>query len=233
MKIFACDLSSSFFSAAIYSEENYLGEMVIKNSSTHTENFFSNLKFFLEKFSLSLPDFDCFLTGAGPGSFTGLRIGYSIMKTFSYSAQKPLIEISSIKSLVYNFKFSDRLIVPVLNAYNNQVFAGIYRFEKNSLVTVLEEGLTTVDEIIAQIGEAPAIIAGDMNDKLRMVNLAFIPQNIYMAQREENILRASSMIKYALENNRISESFLKEKLFLKEPNYLKKSYAEISLEKRG
>ncbi len=70
--------------------------------SRHSENLFPLLMEMLEKHDLKLSDFDCFGCVTGPGSFTGIRIGMSVIKGFGFALNKPIVAISSLELLAQN-----------------------------------------------------------------------------------------------------------------------------------
>ncbi len=89
--------------------------------SKHSEAFFPNLEEVLSNLKLKIADFDCVACVIGPGSFTGVRIGMSVAKSFSYSLKIPLITMSSLELLAQNIT-SDRPICAVIDAGSGLVY---------------------------------------------------------------------------------------------------------------
>ena len=71
---------------------------------------------------------DAIAVAAGPGSFTGLRIGSATAKGLGLALKKPLVEIPTVGALAYNLYDSRALICPIMDARRSQVYTGIYRF---------------------------------------------------------------------------------------------------------
>jgi len=123
-------------------------------------------------------ELDAIAVGAGPGSFTGLRIGMATAKGIAFAAQKPLWAVSSLAALAWDaelhlandqlFTHVDGLIVAVLDGRRSEVFAGCYRHQQ----LVGEERVFAPAELVSWVrslaGDAPAIsYAGDAIDVYR------------------------------------------------------------------
>lgn len=97
---------------------------------THSETTQALVESSLASSNLSLKDVDYFVAVTGPGSFTGLRIGVSLVKTLACTQKKPCIAVNTLSALAYEtatvFKNdSHTLIVPLIDARNERVFAKI------------------------------------------------------------------------------------------------------------
>ena len=90
----------------------------------------------------SMEDFDAFALSAGPGSYTGLRIGAASVKGLSFALDKAVISISTLKSMLLGFKESDPikgneydLFCPILDSRKDEVYLAIYDSEYNEIVS--------------------------------------------------------------------------------------------------
>ena len=81
---------------------------------------------------LDLETLDAVAVAAGPGSFTGLRIGSATAKGLGLALKKPLISVSTIDAMAYGLFGSADLVVPIMDAKRNQVYTGIYCFHMQS-----------------------------------------------------------------------------------------------------
>ncbi len=97
--------------------------------SRHSENLFPLLDKALNENGFNLNDFDVFSCVVGPGSFTGIRIGLSVIKGFAFALNKPVVAINSLELLAYSRLNADKPIVSVINAgaglVYNQVFESL------------------------------------------------------------------------------------------------------------
>ena len=112
---------------------------------------------------LDLNSIDAIAVAAGPGSFTGLRIGSATAKGLGLALDKPLVHVPTVDALAYNLYGTDRVICPLMDARRNQVYTGIYEFKQEEL-SVIEPQMAVGIEVIAEKLRAlgrPVIFLGD------------------------------------------------------------------------
>ena len=152
MKILALDSSGLVASVAIVEEidgnQNLLAEYTVNYKKTHSQTLLPMLDEIVKMIELDLKSIDAIALAAGPGSFTGLRIGSATAKGLGFALEKPLIEIPTVDGLAYNLYGTDRVICPLMDARRNQVYTGIYEFCSSSL-HVLEPQMAAGIEVIA------------------------------------------------------------------------------------
>ncbi len=88
---------------------------------------FRHVDFLLQELSLRLDEFDLFAVAAGPGSFTGLRVGLTAVKGWAEVYQKPIAAISGLEAIAVQSHSTVPLLVPVLDARRGQIYFGFYR----------------------------------------------------------------------------------------------------------
>jgi tRNA threonylcarbamoyladenosine biosynthesis protein TsaB len=102
----------------------------------------------LKKNSLLLSDFDCLVVGAGPGSFTGLRISFSIVKGFSISLGKPVIALGSFSSVAEKVKKVSSRIAVISDAKRGLIYAATFVAMDNTLVNKEKENLYLLEDFL-------------------------------------------------------------------------------------
>ena len=99
MIILAIDTTTFTGSIALLKDTKLIAEVDIDSSSTYSERLLPAVDFLLKTNHLSIQNMDGFAVSVGPGSFTGIRIGLSTVKSFSYASGKPVAGVSTLKAL--------------------------------------------------------------------------------------------------------------------------------------
>lgn len=114
---------------------------------------FRHLEFLLNDLSLKLDQFDLFAVSAGPGSFTGLRVGLTAAKGWAEVYKKPVIGVSALEAVAIQSSAKSSAVVPVLDARRAQVYFGVYRRTNAGLALDGEEFVVTPAEFAAKLQE--------------------------------------------------------------------------------
>ena len=158
MKILGIDSSGIVASAALIDEERLIAEYTINNKKTHSETLLPMIASLLEAVDTDINDVDAVAIAAGPGSFTGLRIGAATAKGLAMAIDKPIIPVPTCEGLAYNLYGNSGLVCPVMDARRNQVYTGIYSFiktdsEKVESETIMDETAMDINELIEILNE--------------------------------------------------------------------------------
>ncbi|HEV2387674.1 MAG TPA: tRNA (adenosine(37)-N6)-threonylcarbamoyltransferase complex dimerization subunit type 1 TsaB [Candidatus Acidoferrales bacterium] len=150
----AVDTSTMAGSLAILDNERVLGVVGMATEETYSSRLFRHLQFLLDELSLALGNFDLFSVAAGPGSFTGLRVGLAAVKGWAEVFGKPVAAASVLEAAASLAASPEPLLVCVLDARRGQVFGAVY--EKRDRVPVLrgEEVVLAPEEFLASLKEA-------------------------------------------------------------------------------
>lgn len=130
MKILALDSSGLVASVALVQDGVLLGEYTINHKKTHSQTLLPMLEQLKGMTELNLEEIDAIALAAGPGSFTGLRIGSATAKGLGLALNKPLVEVPTLEGLAYQLYGTDKLVCPLMDARRNQVYTGVYEFVK-------------------------------------------------------------------------------------------------------
>ena len=131
MKILGLDSSGLVASVAIIEDGEMRGEYTINYKKTHSQTLLPMLDEIVKMLEFDLETIDAIAVAGGPGSFTGLRIGSATAKGLGLALNKPLIHIPTVDGMAYQLFGNGGLICPIMDARRNQVYTGIYRFEKD------------------------------------------------------------------------------------------------------
>ena len=167
MKILALDSSGLVASVAVVEHDgtngNLLAEYTVNYKKTHSQTLLPMLDEIGRMIELDLNSIDAIAVAAGPGSFTGLRIGSATAKGLGLALDKPLVHVPTVDALAYNLYGTDGVICPLMDARRNQVYTGIYEFKQEEL-SVIEPQMAVGIEVIAEKLRAlgrPVIFLGD------------------------------------------------------------------------
>jgi tRNA threonylcarbamoyladenosine biosynthesis protein TsaB len=123
----ALDTSSAAGSLAVLRDERVIGTVSTWTNEIYSSRMFRHVDFLLAELSLGLRDFDLFAVAAGPGSFTGLRVGLAAAKGWAEVYQKPIAAVSALEAIAAQSHSQASVVVPVLDAHRGQVYFGVYR----------------------------------------------------------------------------------------------------------
>ena len=148
MKILALDSSGLVASVALVQDENLLAEYTVNYKKTHSQTLLPMLDEIAGMIELDLETVDAIAVAAGPGSFTGLRIGSATAKGLGLALKKPLIAVPTVEALAYNLYDVPGLVCPIMDARRNQVYTGMYRFENHRMMTVKDQRAIGVEQLL-------------------------------------------------------------------------------------
>ena len=134
MKILALDTSGTNLSVCVLEDEKVIAEFNLCAGMTHSETLLPAIDEMLSKSKIEIDSIDVLACGIGPGSFTGLRIGIATVKGFALSLEKKVIGIPTLLGLAYNVPYFDGIICSLIDAKNNNIYAGMYEYKNDELV---------------------------------------------------------------------------------------------------
>lgn len=187
MKLIAIDSSGLVASVAIVTEASMLAEYTVNYKKTHSQTLLPMLSEIVKMVEIDMSDVDAIAVAAGPGSFTGLRIGSATAKGLGLALDKPIISVPTLEALAFNLFGTDRLICPMMDARRNQVYSGLYEFQGNELKILKHQSAVSVDDIIQEInslgreiifvGDGTAVYSNIIEDGIK-VNYTFAPVHL-------------------------------------------------------
>jgi tRNA threonylcarbamoyl adenosine modification protein YeaZ/ribosomal-protein-alanine acetyltransferase len=153
MRILAVDTSTTAATAAIMEDGRLTAETILNISRAHSQRIMGLIDELFKKSGLTPSDIDVFACSAGPGSFTGLRIGASVIKGMAQVARKPVVAVPTLDALAYNLFNCSGFVCPILDAQRGMVYSNIYSWDKGLLIKNSEFGVIHIDELIMLIKE--------------------------------------------------------------------------------
>lgn len=129
MLILAIDTAATTAAAALTDGERLIAEFSMNRTLTHSETMLPMIKAMLGTAQVKTGDIDMFACAAGPGSFTGVRIGVSMVKGLAFGSSKPCVGVSTLEALAFNLDGfpPDAIICPVMDARRGQFYNALFR----------------------------------------------------------------------------------------------------------
>ena len=153
MKILGLDSSGLVASVAVVEDDTLLSEYTVNHKKTHSQTLLPMLDEIVRMIELDLNEVDAIAVAAGPGSFTGLRIGSATAKGLGLALDKPLIAVPTVDALAYNLYETHGVICPLMDARRNQVYTGIYEFADGKFQVISAQEAISIEEIIEKINQ--------------------------------------------------------------------------------
>jgi tRNA threonylcarbamoyladenosine biosynthesis protein TsaB len=225
MRILALDTSTNVASVAILEDDVVIGEYSCNKGKTHSQRLMPMIQSLLEKVGLCATDMDAFSASIGPGSFTGLRIGVTTVKSMAFAAGKPVISVNTLDALACNLSMSKALLCPIIDARNNQVFTAIYKYVNGKLERLTDYLGIHINELVDIIRsmEGEIILLGDACTMHRDYFVSELGERLSIAPPNTVLAKASSVA--VLARNAFLDGKL-ESCYDMVPFYLRKSQAE-------
>lgn len=169
MKILGIDTSAVVSSCAICETGGHSRVIAcgsLNTKLTHSQTLIPFMESLLKGADIKLDEIDAFAVSAGPGSFTGLRIGISAIKGMAFAQKKPVRAVSTLLGIAHNFTVTDAVICAVMDARCNQVYNALFRVQNGIVMRLCDDRAMFIDELkddLSKYGER-IILAGDGAD---------------------------------------------------------------------
>ena len=163
MLIFAFETSAKAGSVALLRDGVLLGESYSNTGLTHSQTLLSMGQQLLENCGLTPADVDAVAVAAGPGSFTGVRIGVAAAKGFAWGRAIPCYGVSTLEAMALGLGVWKGYICPVMDARRNQVYNALFQAENGVLTRIREDRAVALTELEAELKEldGPVFLVGD------------------------------------------------------------------------
>ena len=209
MKVLAFDTSSKALSLAILEDKQVLAETTINIKKNHSITLMPAIDFLMASLDWTPKDLDRIVVAEGPGSYTGLRIAVATAKTLAHTLNIELVGMSSLLALVP--RQQEGLLVPLMDARRNNVYAGFYENAK----PVMPEAHLSFAEVLEKVTDAEQVtFVGEVGAFVEQIQ-----EQLPQASYQETLPNAANLALWAWDKTAASlHDFV--------PNYLKRVEAE-------
>ena len=224
MLTLAFETSAKAGSVALMDGKKLLGESYQNTGLTHSQTIMTMAQSLIAACGYTPQDVQAVAVAAGPGSFTGIRIGVAAAKGFAWGSQIPCYGVSTLEAMALNLGAYEGLVVGVMDARRSQVYTATFRAEKGILTRLTEDRAISLQQLGEELvqSDCPVYLVGDgstltYNTLGSTVSQLIMPPEHKMHQRAAGVgLAAALMIEAGLSGNGAEL----------QPNYLRLSQAE-------
>lgn len=160
MRLLAVETSTLAGGVALLEGERLRGEYLLDVSATHSERLMPAIDRLLGDAGWAASDLQALAVAVGPGSFTGLRIGLSVVKGLALALGIPVAAVPTLDAMAAALPFANLPVCPVLDARKGEVYACLYRWDGRAMRREWEYLALTPDDLAARITE-PVVLVGD------------------------------------------------------------------------
>ena len=204
MKILALETSAKSVSTAVVENGAPLAYAYQCTGLTHSRTLMPMVDAMLKNAELTLDDMDAVAVAAGPGSFTGLRIGIAAVKGLAWAADKPCFGVSTLEAMAQNLAHMDGLLVCAMDARRNQVYNALFEAKSGVLTRLTPDRAIAVAELAEELRPCGTVLLATTTHIMRP------PQYPFAGTAEElaAALEVSRQTIGSLENGRYNPSII-------------------------
>ena len=163
MKILALESSAVAASVAVCEDEALIAQSFQNSGLTHSRTLMPMCRDLLRNCGLTLGDMDVIAVAAGPGSFTGLRIGVAAAKGLAWPEDKPCAGVSTLEAMAWPLAFAEGDICAVMDARRKQVYNGLFTARNGALLRRSEDRAIALEALAEELlaRKKTQILVGD------------------------------------------------------------------------
>jgi tRNA threonylcarbamoyladenosine biosynthesis protein TsaB len=220
--ILAVDTTTPTGSVALLRNTKLIAEFNQDSATTFSERLLPAVHLMLKSCGMMVQDIHGFAVAVGPGSFTGIRIGLSTIKSFAYASGKPVAPVSTLTALAMKLLHSHRLICPLIDAKKKEIYAALFESRQGILKEIIPQGAYSPDAFFSRLPSHRIIdFIGSGRDVFGTMIINYFKDKARFSKRSPYIAFEVGLIGYDLLKRNKGKDFQEI-----EPLYLRKSQAE-------
>lgn len=190
MKILGFECTAAPVSAALLDGEDLRAEYYMRLNATHSQTLLPMADSLLKLNGIAVSDIDYIAVAAGPGSFTGVRIGISAVKGLAFADDIPCVPVSVLEAMAYNFLDDDCTVCAVMDARCNQFYNAMFSVSNGTVTRLCDDRALMNDELCDDLianysasGKKTVIVGDGANlfynsNKERISSIELAPENM-------------------------------------------------------
>ena len=220
MNLLCFETSAKSASVALFDGNRLLGESYQNTGLTHSQTLMVMAEDLLKQCGITAQDVTDVAVAAGPGSFTGVRIGVAAAKGFAWGAEIPCHGVSTLEAMALGLGIYEGYICPVMDARRNQVYNALFYAKNGEITRIKEDRAISLEDLKAELTalDAPIFLVGDgCTVTHKVIDFAILPPEHKQHQRATGVgLAALRQIADGIPGDAAALA----------PNYLRLSQAE-------
>lgn len=216
--ILSIDASAVTASATLTDGDKVINSEFVNKGLTHSETLLPMIKRVMG--GCSFESLDAIAITAGPGSFTGVRIGVATAKGLAFLNSTPCIPVSTLEAIAYNFENENAVICAVMDARRMQFYNALFKAENGNITRLTEDRAISLEDLREELKAFDRVIIAGDGARLCFENIEL--ENCVLPDDELIYQNALAVSKAAKHNNKIPPKELM-------PVYLRQSQAEREL----
>ncbi len=201
MKLLSVDSSAGACSAALTEQGKVLGEFYLNTRLTHSQTLLRMIDQMLNCAQTSLEEIDGFAVSAGPGSFTGVRIGVAAIKGMAMALGKPCAGVSTLEAMAENAAVVDGVLCAVMDARCGQVYNAMFSCQDGKISRLTEDRALPAQDVAAECKSfsQPVYLLGDgaemcaQMEAFQAVGAILLPEPLRI-QRASGVAKAGERV---------------------------------------
>ena len=224
MKILGIDTSSHAGSVALLDNNRVVSESTLGGSQAYSYSILEEVDGLLDRSQTKLKDLEGFAITNGPGSFTGLRVGISLLKGLVMATEKPFASVNTLEAYAETVKPGSYLICPVLDARKKEVYTALFNSKNYPYKRKTPDQAITPERLCDQISQ-PTVFVGNGFEVYKNTFISCLKENYVHNTPMRNLTVAASAGLIASQNFKKNLNYNLDSLTI---NYIRPSEAELN-----
>jgi tRNA threonylcarbamoyladenosine biosynthesis protein TsaB len=225
LKLLCLSTAEQGCSLAMVENNNLIFEEFWTDRLTHSKRVLKMVDHMLKKrVCMELDHIDGFVASKGPGSFTGLRIGISVIKGMAKALEKPTAGVSSLDGIAFRFIYCSIPVCVMMDARRDEVYCAVYQFDNGLLISKSCEVVASPEKVV-QMTKCPTLFAGS-GSKVYSNIIEQKAVNPIIAHDFLDHVSAAAMVRFLY----AKDNFFDNPDNILTPSYIRKSDAQLKFE---
>ena len=216
--LLSMDSSAVTASVALTDGDEIIKSEFVNSGLTHSETLLPMITRVMDGRKYS--ELDGIAITAGPGSFTGVRIGVATVKGLAFNDDIPCYSVSTLEAIAYNFVDKNAVVCAVMDARRMQFYNALFRVQNGKVERLCDDRAISIEDLRNELKRYDKVIIAGDGAKLCFQNIEL--ENCTLADDDRIYQNAVGVAKAAKNKNAISPKALM-------PVYLRQSQAEREL----